>query len=114
MSLLREKRASSISSLPRLHSVNSVGSLANLSIQKISLDLPKNTKYKFRADDINVLNSLGSGISGRVHKVIHKPSNLIAARKLIYFSGEEEYETNLLRELKILKNCCSPFSFRYF
>lgn len=40
------------------------------------------SKFKFKFEDIHVLQTLGSGSGGSVAKCIHKPSNMIMARKV--------------------------------
>ncbi|XP_076356667.1 dual specificity mitogen-activated protein kinase kinase 1-like [Tachypleus tridentatus] len=59
-------------------------------------------------DDFQNLGELGAGNGGVVTKVLHKPSGVIMARKLIHLEVKPAIRTQILRELKVLHECNSP------
>ncbi|KAB7505452.1 Dual specificity mitogen-activated protein kinase kinase 1 [Armadillidium nasatum] len=61
------------------------------------------------ADDFEKLGELGCGNGGVVDKEQHKPSGLIMARKLIHLEVKPAVRNQIIRELKVLHECNSPF-----
>ncbi|KAK3750565.1 hypothetical protein QZH41_009807 [Actinostola sp. cb2023] len=61
------------------------------------------------ADDFEKINDLGAGNGGVVTKVLHKPSGLIMARKLIHLEIKPAIRNQIIRELKVLHDCNSPY-----
>lgn len=55
--------------------------------------------------DLEKLGELGSGNGGVVMKVIHKPTKLIMARKLIHLEVKPAIKKQIIRELKVLHEC---------
>lgn len=62
-----------------------------------------------REEDFIKLGELGSGNGGVVMKVRHKPSNLLMARKIIYIELKPQVKKQIIRELRILHDCNSPY-----
>ncbi|XP_074600575.1 mitogen-activated protein kinase kinase 1 [Brevipalpus obovatus] len=60
------------------------------------------------ADDLEYLEELGSGNGGVVTKVKHK-SGLVMARKLIHLEVKPAIRNQIIRELKVLHECNSPY-----
>ncbi|XP_022097416.1 dual specificity mitogen-activated protein kinase kinase 1-like [Acanthaster planci] len=60
-------------------------------------------------DDFEKLDELGAGNGGVVTKVLHKPSNLTMARKLIRLEIKPAIRNQIFRELKVLHDCNSPY-----
>ncbi|XP_062603159.1 dual specificity mitogen-activated protein kinase kinase 1-like isoform X1 [Saccostrea cucullata] len=60
-------------------------------------------------NDFEKLGELGAGNGGVVMKVIHKPSGIIMARKLIHLEIKPAVRKQIIRELKVLHECNSPF-----
>lgn len=60
-------------------------------------------------DDFEKLGELGAGNGGVVLKVKHIPSSLIMARKLIHLEIKPAVRIQIIRELKVLHECNSPF-----
>ncbi|XP_063434827.1 dual specificity mitogen-activated protein kinase kinase 1-like isoform X2 [Mytilus trossulus] len=60
-------------------------------------------------DDFDKLGELGAGNGGVVLKVRHIPSSLIMARKLIHLEIKPAVRIQIIRELKVLHECNSPF-----
>jgi serine/threonine protein kinase len=77
---------------------------------------------ELNGDDLEKLSELGCGNGGVVMKVRHKPSGIIMARKvrvrahnaanpfqLIHLEVKPSIRNQILKELKILNNCNSPY-----
>ncbi|KAK3098082.1 hypothetical protein FSP39_015952 [Pinctada imbricata] len=60
-------------------------------------------------NDFEKLGELGAGNGGVVMKVKHKPSGIIMARKLIHLEIKPAVRKQIIRELKVLHECNSPF-----
>ncbi|KAL3866772.1 hypothetical protein ACJMK2_044045 [Sinanodonta woodiana] len=61
------------------------------------------------ADDCEKMGELGAGNGGVVLKVLHKPSSLVMARKLIHLEIKPAVRNQIIRELKVLHECNSPY-----
>ncbi|KAI1296661.1 Dual specificity mitogen-activated protein kinase kinase 1 [Halotydeus destructor] len=59
-------------------------------------------------DDFENLGDLGAGNGGVVTKVLHRPSGLIMARKLIHLEVKPAIRNQIIRELRVLHECNSP------
>eukprot|EP01137_Pigoraptor_chileana_P014423 Opistho-2@69025 len=68
-----------------------------------------NTNTDLRGEDFQNIEELGSGSGGVVKKVLHRPTQLVMARKLIHMEIKPDVQKMILRELKILEECRSPF-----
>ncbi|KAJ7384488.1 Dual specificity mitogen-activated protein kinase kinase 1 [Desmophyllum pertusum] len=64
---------------------------------------------ELKAEDFDKLAELGAGNGGVVTKVLHKPSGLIMARKLIHLEIKPSIRNQIIRELKVLHDCNSPY-----
>lgn len=60
-------------------------------------------------EDFQKLDELGAGNGGVVTKVLHKPTELIMARKLIHLEIKPAVRNQIIRELKVLHDCNSPY-----
>lgn len=60
-------------------------------------------------DDLEKLEELGAGNGGVVTKVRHRPSKFIMARKLIRLEIKPAIRNQIIRELKVLHECNSPY-----
>lgn len=58
--------------------------------------------------DLQILQYLGKGNSGQVHRVLHKPSGTIMAVKVIQLDVDVEAQKQIISELQILCKCNSP------
>ncbi|KAJ8323528.1 hypothetical protein BDV3_001635 [Batrachochytrium dendrobatidis] len=85
-----------------------------LAPQLADLSIPKNLQLDLKADDIQILQELGSGSGGTVSKVLHKPSNTIMARKIIHVEAKNSVRRQILRELQILHKCNSPYIVSFY
>eukprot|EP00043_Microstomoeca_roanoka_P020315 m.244201 g.244201 ORF g.244201 m.244201 type:complete len:398 (+) comp17145_c1_seq2:260-1453(+) len=59
--------------------------------------------------DFQRLRILGSGHGGQVFKVLHIPTNLILAEKTLRLEVKLEVRNRILRELRVLHKCSSPY-----
>lgn len=52
---------------------------------------------------------LGHGNGGVVHKMRHRTSGLIIARKLVHLEVKPSVRNQILKELEVLHKCNSPY-----
>ena len=64
---------------------------------------------ELKDEDFENLGELGSGNGGVVTKVRHKPSGIIMARKMIRLEVKPSTKNQILRELRVMHSCQSPF-----
>jgi len=64
---------------------------------------------ELNTEDFEKLGELGAGNGGVVNKERHRPSGLIMARKLIHLEVKPAVWNQIIRELKVLHECNSPF-----
>lgn len=86
-------------------------------IQSLSIDNSFNSSTATLIKDntdLVVLKDLGSGSSGTVSKVIHLPLQTIMAKKIIPIDSNNAVQTQILRELRILHECRSPYIIEFF
>lgn len=69
---------------------------------------------ELNSEDFEKLAELGAGNGGVVTKVLHKPSGLIMARKLIHLEIKPAIRNQIIRELKVLHECNSPYIVGFF
>mmetsp|Transcript_9725 Transcript_9725/g.24984 ORF Transcript_9725/g.24984 Transcript_9725/m.24984 type:complete len:383 (+) Transcript_9725:283-1431(+) len=67
-----------------------------------------------RSADFEKIKALGKGAGGVVYCVRHKPSDLVLARKIIHLELKPKAKTQILRELKVLHECNSPFIVQFY
>ncbi|KAJ1017912.1 hypothetical protein NDA13_006523 [Ustilago tritici] len=66
------------------------------------------------AGNFEILCRLGEGASGEVHKVRHRPTGLIMAKKTISTSPNPAIHRQILRELAFNRSCHSDYIVRYY
>ncbi|KAL3895932.1 MAG: hypothetical protein SGCHY_004400 [Lobulomycetales sp.] len=76
--------------------------------------LAEKSRMKLKDADLEFIAELGAGAGGTVAKVRHKPTGTIMARKIINVivfdeNERERTEKSILRELRILRVCRSPY-----
>ncbi|KAJ2432453.1 Protein kinase C signaling pathway involved MAPKK protein, partial [Coemansia sp. RSA 2424] len=71
-------------------------------------------EYALSDENIKVMRKLGEGSVGTVHKVEYLPKRKIMARKLMAVYPDETNHRQIMRELKLLKQCQSPFIVKYY
>ncbi|KAJ3080851.1 MAP kinase kinase (MEK), partial [Quaeritorhiza haematococci] len=77
------------------------------------------SRLKLKDEDLQFIEELGAGSGGTVAKVLYKPTGNIMAKKIINVvvvdeSERERTEKRILRELKILKICKSPYIVEFY
>ncbi|EGV62154.1 hypothetical protein CANTEDRAFT_131568 [Yamadazyma tenuis ATCC 10573] len=72
------------------------------------------TSFKFNSKDLVTLKNLGSGNSGTVSKTLHIPTQRIMAKKIIPIESNSLIQNQIIRELKILHECQSPYIIEFF
>lgn len=65
-------------------------------------------------DDFIVQGELGAGNGGVVHKVNHSRTGQVMARKLIHLEIKPAVRNQIIRELKVLHKCNSPYIVGFF
>ncbi|KAJ1889660.1 Protein kinase C signaling pathway involved MAPKK protein [Kickxella alabastrina] len=71
-------------------------------------------EYALADENIKVMRKLGEGSVGTVHKVEYLPLSKIMARKLITVYPDETHHKQILRELRLLKQCQSPYVVKFY
>lgn len=69
---------------------------------------------KFNNKDLVTLKDLGSGNSGNVLKILHIPTQKIMAKKIIPIELKLIIQNQIIRELKILHECQSPYIIEFY
>lgn len=88
---------------------------ANELIENIkNLELGLEYQMPISADELVALKKLGSGQSGTVNKVLHLPSQKIMARKTVHLEAKEVIQSQIMRELRIMHECDSPFIIEFY
>ncbi|XP_065837118.1 dual specificity mitogen-activated protein kinase kinase 1-like [Oscarella lobularis] len=67
-----------------------------------------------RDEDLERLCELGAGNGGVVEKVRHRPTQIVMARKLIHLEVKPAIRNSIMRELKVLHDCNSPYIVGFF
>ncbi|RUS23311.1 kinase-like domain-containing protein [Endogone sp. FLAS-F59071] len=63
---------------------------------------------ELKPEDFQILERLGEGAAGTVRKVLHKPTNLIMAKKSITAEADPAIQRQILRELAFMRACVFP------
>ncbi|KAJ2115138.1 Protein kinase C signaling pathway involved MAPKK protein [Coemansia sp. RSA 922] len=71
-------------------------------------------EYSLSDSTIKVMRKLGEGSVGTVHKIEYLPTRKIMARKLMAVYPDATNHRQIMRELKLLKQCQSPYIVKYF
>lgn len=79
-----------------------------------SLPIATTSLIKLNNNDLVTLKSLGSGNSGTVLKILHIPTQKTMAKKIIHIDLKTVIKTQIIRELKILHECQSPFIIEFY
>lgn len=79
-----------------------------------TLEIGVEFKLDLRAEDLEVINELGSGNGGTVSKVKHVATGKIMARKVIHVDAKPSVRRQILRELHIMHECQSPYIVSFY
>lgn len=127
----RQTVISSISPTKSITSIpSSISSANSASAQKLSFNIESSplledsgiasspllttSTLKLNNADLITLKDLGSGNSGVVSKILHVPSQKIMAKKIIHIDLKSIVQTQIIRELRILHECQSPFIIEFY
>ncbi|QPG74340.1 hypothetical protein FOA43_001667 [Brettanomyces nanus] len=78
------------------------------------LELGVEYQVPIKAEELVQLKKLGSGNSGSVSKMLHLPTQKIMARKIIHLEAKEVVQSQIIRELRIMHECDSPFIIGFY
>lgn len=84
---------------------------------QLTMSSPLATKLLFKienSDDLMFLKDLGLGNSGTVLKVVHLPTQITMAKKIIPIDPNTAVQTQIIRELRILHECHSPSIIEFY
>lgn len=114
----RQTVISSISPTKSTSSMNSNDDLPNTttanSLDTASPVYSTTSSIKLNNRDLVTLKELGSGNSGIVSKVLHIPTQKIMAKKIIPIELKLIIQNQIIRELKILHECQSPYIIEFY
>ncbi|KAG7747630.1 hypothetical protein KL912_003002 [Ogataea haglerorum] len=79
-----------------------------------TLELGLEYQLSIKAEELVMLKKLGSGNSGTVSKVLHLPTQKTMARKTIHIDAKEVIQSQIIRELRIMHECDSPFIIGFY
>lgn len=79
-----------------------------------NLELGLEYEMPICADELVALKKLGSGQSGTVSKVLHLPTQKTMARKIVHLETKEVVQSQIMRELRIMHECDSPFIIEFY
>ena len=83
-------------------------------IENQSSPIATTTGLDLRNQDLLTLKQLGLGNSGSVSKVLHIPSQKTMAKKIIHVDSKSVIQTQIIRELRILHECSSPYIIEFY
>ncbi|KAK6458965.1 Serine/threonine-protein kinase STE7 [Scheffersomyces xylosifermentans] len=72
------------------------------------------SSFQLNNADLVTLKNLGSGNSGTVSKILHVPTQKIMAKKIIHIDSKTVIQTQIIRELRILHECQSPYIIEFY
>ncbi|THU99278.1 Pkinase-domain-containing protein [Dendrothele bispora CBS 962.96] len=71
-------------------------------------------KGSLKPSDLQNISELGMGNGGSVMKVLHVPSGVVMAKKLVLIDAKPSIRKQILRELRILHRASSPYIVSYY
>lgn len=69
---------------------------------------------ELKKEDFEPMQLLGFGNGGSVHKVLHRPTGLVLARKMIRLDVRQDAQVRIVRELRVLFDCNSPYIIDFY
>ncbi|ODV97526.1 hypothetical protein PACTADRAFT_36876 [Pachysolen tannophilus NRRL Y-2460] len=79
-----------------------------------NLELGVEYQLNIKAKDLLTLKKLGNGNSGTVSKVLHLATKKVMARKIIHIETKQMVQTQIIRELRIMHECDSPYIIGFY
>ncbi|CUM47448.1 unnamed protein product [Debaryomyces tyrocola] len=116
-SIANRKRQTVISSISPTKSSASSPNDANLNSLNLAdqqSPIATTSSIKLNNNDLLTLKNLGSGNSGTVSKILHIPTQKTMAKKIIHIDLKSVIQTQIIRELRILHECQSPFIIEFY
>ncbi|KAJ2821665.1 Protein kinase C signaling pathway involved MAPKK protein, partial [Coemansia furcata] len=111
----RETHELSTSALPSVTEMSSqLGQLALSPARTPGTPSMEEEEYQLSDANILVMRKLGEGSVGTVHKIEYRPKRKIMARKLMAVYPDATNHRQIMRELKLLKQCQSPYIVKYY
>lgn len=110
----RQTVISSISPTKSTASSPNEANLNSLNMKDQQSPIATTSSIKLNNKDLLTLKSLGSGNSGTVSKILHIPSQKTMAKKIIHIDLKSVIQTQIIRELRILHECQSPFIIEFY
>ncbi|KAI5961370.1 STE7 [Candida pseudojiufengensis] len=110
------KSTSSNSPLDPITANNTTSTNHLFSKTDLNMDSPISTtnSIKLYNKDLLTLKQLGAGNSGSVSKILHIPTQKIMAKKIIHIDSKSIIQTQIIRELRILHECNSPYIIEFY
>lgn len=115
--IANRKRQTVISSISPTKSSASSPNDANLNSLNLTdqqSPIATTSSIKLNNNDLLTLKNLGSGNSGTVSKILHIPTQKTMAKKIIHIDLKSVIQTQIIRELRILHECQSPFIIEFY
>uniref|UniRef100_A0A914WV36 mitogen-activated protein kinase kinase n=1 Tax=Plectus sambesii TaxID=2011161 RepID=A0A914WV36_9BILA len=75
----------------------------------VIFDSNENKISELSEDTLEKIGELGHGNGGVVSKVLHRPSGIIMARKLVHLEVKPSVRNQIIKELAVLHKCNSPY-----
>ncbi|KAJ2787177.1 Protein kinase C signaling pathway involved MAPKK protein, partial [Coemansia helicoidea] len=98
----------------RAGSVGSGSSSSNATAAAAAAAADDEEEYALCDANIKVMRKLGEGSVGTVHKIEYLPARKIMARKLMAVYPDEANHRQIVRELRLLKQCQSPYIVKFY
>lgn len=119
LNLLNTVEENSVAEPPYANNSNDILKLGDLSLENVTEDQKSRLEEflrdkqkiqgEIKDEDFERMVELGAGNGGVVMQVKHKPTNLVMARKLIRLEIKPAIRNQIMRELKVLHECNSPY-----
>lgn len=114
----QRKRRTVISSISPTKSGNNTPSPRDFKLNQSPLPSTPlaytSSSFNIRDEDLVHLKDLGSGNSGTVSKVVHVPLHKTMARKVVLVDSKLAVQTQIIRELRIMHECRSPYIIEFY
>ncbi|KAH8825029.1 Pkinase-domain-containing protein [Flagelloscypha sp. PMI_526] len=72
------------------------------------------SQLELRGEDLEDVRELGAGNGGSVKQVIHRPTNMSMAKKIILIDAKPSVRKQILRELQIMHDCNSNYIISFY
>ncbi|KAI4164224.1 MAG: hypothetical protein LQ342_002189 [Letrouitia transgressa] len=90
------------------------GALGNNETRTDTLEIGLEFKVDLRNEDLEFIKELGAGNGGTVSKVLHTPTKVVMAKKVIHVEAKSDVRNRIVRELHIMYECTSPYIVTFY